>query len=62
MSTVTILVAGKTTQNGAHAVARYPTVLIFGIFCPLAYYQPPITGKKQAAAHRCGLFGVKKRR
>lgn len=22
MSTVTILVAGKTTQNGAHAVAR----------------------------------------
>ena len=38
------------------------TVLIFGIFCPLAYYQPPITGKKQAAAHRCGLFGVKKRR
>ena len=25
MSTVTILVAGKTTQNGAHAVARDPS-------------------------------------
>lgn len=38
------------------------TVLIFGIFCPLAYYQPPITGKKQAATHGGGLFGVQKRR
>ena len=37
------------------------TVLIFGIFCPHVYIQPPISGKKQAAAHGGGLLRVQKR-
>lgn len=37
------------------------TVLIFGIFFPHVYIQPPISGKKQAAAHGGGLFRVQKR-
>ena len=34
------------------------TVLIFGTH---VYIQPPISGKKQAAAHGGGLFRVQKR-
>lgn len=38
------------------------TVLIFGIFFPHVYNQPPTTGKKQAAAHGGDLFRVQKKR
>ena len=34
------------------------TVLIFGIFWPHIYSKPPISGKKQAAAHGGGLFRI----
>lgn len=38
------------------------TVLIFGIFCPRVYDQPPIKGKIQAAAHGGGLLRIQKKR
>ena len=43
-------------------VTGLATVLIFGIFCPRVYNQPPTSGKKQAAAHGGGLLRIQKKR